>query len=268
MIRSDCHMHSAISSDSDSPMEDMVKGAIDRHLDTICFTEHMDYNFPQGYEYNFQFNPDEYFDILNSLKTKYSDRITILSGVEIGLMQGTKTMYSKLLDDYSWDFVIGSLHIVDNIDPYYPEYWEGKDEQECIRHYFDSLYENIMNFPCFNSAGHLDYILRYAPHKNKSYIFNEYRDIIDKILRLIIDNNIALEINSNGYRSGLDAANPSDDIIIRYRELGGHMYTIGSDAHNPACIAADFDKIKDMFERIGIHEYVIYKGRKPYPVHI
>lgn len=268
MISSDCHMHSSISSDSDTPMEDMVKGAIANNLKTICFTEHMDYNFPDCYQYDFQFDPDVYFDTINKLIDKYSDSITILKGVEIGLMKGTEDRYAKLINDYSWDYVIGSLHLIDFVDPYYSEFWHGKNEKDCIRHYFESLYDNIQLCRCFDSLGHLDYILRYAPHKNSEFELIEYSDIIDKILLYIIDNNIALEVNSNGYRSGLNAANPSDDIILRYSKLGGHLYTIGSDAHNTECIAGDFDKVEDIFARFGIHEYVIYKERKPVKVHI
>lgn len=268
MIRSDCHMHSIFSSDSDSAMEEMVRGAIEKRLTTICFTEHMDYNFPDKYEYDFIFNPEEYFMTIKELISKYSDSITILKGVEIGLMNGTQKEYDKLVNDYPWDFVIGSTHLVDSLDPYYSEYWIGNDEQERIMHYFETVYENIRLCNCFDSIGHLDYILRYAPHKNNGFVFNDYMEIIDRILVYIIDNNIALEINTSGFRAGLNEPNPCKDIIRRYIDLGGHMYTIGSDAHSPAYIAGDFNRAEELLESLGIHEYSVYKNRKPVLFHI
>ena len=268
MIHSDCHMHSSISSDSEAQMEDMIKGAVEKHLNTICFTEHMDYNFPDNYEYDFQFDPEEYFDKINELADKYSEYITVLKGVEIGLMPGTEEKYAGLLRDYQWDYVIGSTHIISSVDPYYPEYWEGQDEKTCIKRYFDTVYENIVSFSGFDSLGHLDYIIRYAPHKNSGFHISDYKDIIDKILRFIINNNIALEINSSGYRAGLDEPNPCKDIIQRYIELGGNLYTFGSDAHDPGYIAGYFEHVCRLMESMGIHKYYIYKQRRPFLVHI
>ena len=263
MIKTDCHMHTSFSSDSEEPMEMMIKGAINKGLDSLCFTEHMDLEFPKKYELSFVFDIDEYMDCITWLSGKYRDRIRIFKGIEIGLKPNLSDQYDRILSSYDWDFVIGSTHLVDNIDPYYDEYWEGKDEKTRIYNYFECIYKNISACNNYDSLGHLDYILRYAPSKGTDFSYNDYKDILDCILKHIIGNNKSLEINSSGYKAGLLNPNPSESIIKRYIELGGTSFTIGSDAHTSLHIAYDFDRLNKLLISLGIKSYNIYSGRKP-----
>lgn len=43
----DCHMHSSFSADSETPMENMIQTAVDNGLTGICFTEHLDPDYPE-----------------------------------------------------------------------------------------------------------------------------------------------------------------------------------------------------------------------------
>lgn len=263
MILSDCHLHSSFSSDSETPIEDMVITSIKKGLTRICFTEHMDYEFPSCYSMNFLFDPNEFFDETNRLIDKYKGKINILRGIEIGMKPELSYKYNELLSDYSWDFVIGSTHLVNNIDPYYSEYWEGKSEIDCVSDYFNTILDNITSCNNFDTVGHLDYILRYAPHKNMSFSYELFCDILDSILKKIIDNGHGLEINSSGYKSGLNAPNPCREIISRYCHLGGEIFTIGSDAHTPEHIAGSFLMVKELLRSLGINHYTVYEKRKP-----
>lgn len=42
----DFHMHSTFSADCEVPMEEMVQAGIKQQLKKICFTEHIDYEYP------------------------------------------------------------------------------------------------------------------------------------------------------------------------------------------------------------------------------
>ncbi len=264
MIISDCHLHTSFSADSDTPMEDMVNAAIDKGLKTICFTEHMDYEFPaSSYGIDFTFDVDEYSKKINEIKNCYSDKIQVLKGIEIGLKPNLTVTYEKLLSDYDWDFVIGSTHLVGNVDPYYPEYWDNRTRKECFDMYFESMLKNVNIHNYFDTLGHLDYILRYAPDKNNAFDYNLYIDIIDEILKVIIKNEKGLEINSSGYKAGLPHPNPCKEIIKRFLELGGEIITIGSDSHTTEHIAYRFDSVKELLISLGIKYYAIYKNRKP-----
>ncbi len=268
MIFSDCHMHTEFSSDSDSHMEDMVLKAISLGLKTITFTEHMDLEFPADYDMPFVFDEDCYEESISLLRLKYKDKIQILKGIEIGLKPHLSEKYNTLLSLHSYDFVIGSTHLVDDIDPYYNTYWVGYEEKIQIIRYFEYVLKNIISIDNYDSLGHLDYILRYSPSKDAFLYYKEYKDIVEQILKHIINKEKALEINTSGYKSGLMQPNPSYDIIKLYKELNGRLITIGSDAHSPEHIAYAYKKLYGLLSDVGIHEYYIYKNRTPYFVEL
>lgn len=263
MIVADYHLHTAFSSDSDTPMENMVEQAINLGLTQICFTDHMDYDFPKKYEMNFQFDVNVYFKKIEEMQKIYRDKIKILKGIELGLKPNITPQLEKLLGNYSFDYIIGSSHLVDNIDPYYDEFWKNKTEEEGILKYFQSIIENIQAFSDFDTYGHIDYIVRYAPNKNHNFSYEKYADVLDEVLKTIITAGKAIEVNTAGYKYGLGHPNPQEDIITRYFELGGKYVTIGSDGHKPEHIAYDFIKVREMLLSLGVKEYAVFENRTP-----
>ena len=166
------------------------------------------------------------------------------------------------VNQYPFDFVIGSEHNPGNVDPYYPEYFEGRSEQEAYTQYFEETLVNLKLFSDFDALGHMDYVVRYGPNRNKYYSYRKYADLIDPILEFIIDKGIALEINAKGYKSGLGEPNPCKDIILRYKELGGELVTIGSDAHLVNDLCYDFDRIENLLLECGFRYHVIFIQRE------
>jgi histidinol-phosphatase (PHP family) len=105
--------------------------------------------------------------------------------------------------------------------------------------------------------------VRYGPTKNDGYTYAKHSDVFDKILNSLIGNGKGIELNTGGFRSGLNQPNPCIDIIRRYREFGGEIITVGSDAHTPADIAYDFDKACEILKACGFKYYCIFKSRIP-----
>lgn len=264
MIQSDFHVHTYFSSDSDTPMEDMILKAIDLDLHTICFTDHMDYDFPVSSGLTFLFDPEAYFKELNFLENKYKGTIKILKGIELGLMPHLNERYQKLLSGYDFDFVIGSSHLVHGVDPYLKDYWSNRTKREGIEDYFKSIIENVESIKDFDVYGHLDYAIRYAPDKEKDYSYENYSDIIDTMLKAIIHSGKGIEVNSSGYKYGLGFPHPHTDILRRYKELGGEIITVGSDGHKTEHLAYDFSKVNNLLLSLGYKYYTVYEKRKPY----
>lgn len=263
MITGDFHVHTNFSGDSDTPMEEMIKRAIKIGLTKICFTDHMDYNYPKKYPMDFTLDVKGYLDTITDMAKQYKDHIKIYKGIELGLTPENGAWYRELLGRYSFDFIIGSSHVVDNLDPYYPEYWEDTEEEEGYRRYFQTILDNMKAFHDFDSYGHIDYIVRYGPNKNQNYTYEKYADLIDEILITLINKEKALEINTSGYKYGLAQSHPHKDIIKRYKELGGEYITIGSDAHRKEHLAYDFRKAEDMLISLGFEYYTIFDKRIP-----
>ena len=116
MITIDSHIHTDLSSDCSIPMEVMADAAVSHNLTDICITDHMDYEFPSK-EYPFVFDMSRYMKNITPLQTKHKLDLNIRTGVELGLKPSVEPQIKALLNDYSFDFVIGSIHLVNNTGP-------------------------------------------------------------------------------------------------------------------------------------------------------
>lgn len=263
-IKADYHMHSNHSSDSDEPMENMILKAIDLGFDSICFTEHHDIDYPvtpDDEEGLFNLNTDSYLYELIGLRHKYEDKIKVLFGVEIGMQKHLRRELAVYAKSYDFDYIIGSKHLVDRMDPYYRDTLPKMTDEELYRLYFSEMLEDLKGFSNFDVLGHLDYIVRYGYEMDKEYSYDKYKDVIDPVLVKLIEMEKGLEVNTGGLKYGLRETNPGKDIVKRYKELGGEIITIGSDAHNVDYIGYEFDKVKEMLTECGFSYYSTFEKR-------
>lgn len=266
-IVADSHLHSSFSGDSDADMESMVLKAIDLGLKKICFTEHQDFDFiytkdePSDY---FEVNTDQYLYHLLGLREKYKNQITVNFGIELGMQTDIARKNAIYAKSHDFDFIIASSHLCNKKDPYLQEeFFGGRDEKEAYHEYFAYMYECIKTCMAFDVYGHLDYIFRYGPTKMENVTFDEYKDDIDKILKLLINNEKGIEVNSSGYAYGMNGPHPNKDILKRYHELGGEIITVGSDAHKPEDIARNFKEVEELLKECGFKYYAVFDGRMP-----
>lgn len=264
----DTHMHTHFSVDSKADAEEMIAASMNADVGGICFTDHLDLEETQTTPDLFPLDIPAYFKEMKRLQTQFQDKFPIYIGVEIGLQTYLKDLLPQIIREYPFDFVIGSSHWINGEDPYYPEYFVGKIEDEAYREYFESILENLAVFDCFDVYGHLDYIVRYGPNTNQYYTYEKFADVIDEILRILIHKGKGIEINTGGFKYGLGHPNPTEAILRRYREMGGEIITIGADAHKPEHVAYDFKKVTNILKDAGFHYFTVFCKRKPafYPL--
>lgn len=258
----DTHMHTHHSGDSDAPVEEMIKSAINKGLDGLCFTDHFDYDYPDEPDL-FLLDFDAYYNEVKALREKYAGNFSIRWGIEIGLQPQITKTNRDVTARYPFDFVIGSSHVVHGTDPYYPKYYAGRSEEDAYREYFESILENLHTDVDFDVYGHIDYVVRYGPNRNRYYSYKRYAEIIDEILRTLIAQGHGIELNTGGFKYGLGHPNPTEEILARYRELGGEIITIGADAHAPEHVAYDFEKVPGLLLAAGFRYYTVFDQRKP-----
>lgn len=258
----DMHVHTAFSLDSSTRMENMVEQAVSMGMDMICITDHIDWDFPEP-DLVFDFDVNEYQKTIEAAKVKYAGKLDIRMGVELGMQPHLAERYEKLLQEYPFDFVLGSVHLLKNRDPYYKDAFLGMTDQEAYKEYFSSTLANVKAFHGFDALAHLDYVVRYGREKAKNYQVSDYIDVIDEILKELIYHGKALEVNSAGLRKGLGFPNPHTAVIKRYRELGGEMVTVGADAHKPLHMGYGFKEVESILLDSGFKYYVRFKQRKP-----
>lgn len=272
MIQADMHMHTWFSTDSEACPRDMADKAVRKGLKTICFTDHFDKDDLEWGEEGI-FDVDAYFVEMQKLQEEYAGKLNIRIGIELGFRTYLKDYYEELTKKYPFDFVIGSVHNVPykkdaegNIlytDPAAEKLFTDRTDKEAYRLMMETTLENVRTSDCFQTLGHLDYVVRYGKSREKEYSYTDYADIIDEILKLLIEKEKGLEVNSAGLKYGLPFAHPHPDVLKRYRELGGEIITIGADAHKPEHVAYDFAKAEEILKSCGFKYYTEFFEQKP-----
>lgn len=248
-------------------MENMIRAAVRKGLQEIACTDHVDYDFPCQ-DVEFMVDYDQYLVTFNHLKTLYRRNINLVLGVEIGCQPHTATQANQLVKSQPFDFVICSTHAVDRQNCSSGEYFSGKDQQSAYQGYLEGVLANVSCFQNYDVCGHLDFIVRYGDYKHKSLVFAKHQDVIEAILQKIITTGHGIEINTAGYRYGLNQTHPSLEIIKRYRELGGEIITMGSDAHQAHHVGANLETAREILLAAGFKHYTVFRARKPYFVEI
>ena len=261
MLKADFHLHSSFSGDSDTAPEQIVETGLLKGLSAVCFTDHFDADYPYD-NVCFMLDTEAYLERVLELRSAYEGRIEIGFGVELGLQPHLGELYRSYVGQYPFDFVIGSTHLMDGKDPYYASFWEDCAPKDGIRRFLEITLENMKAFDDFDVYGHLDYIVRYAPLEPKRFFYGDYGDLMDEILRFLISHGKGIEVNTGGYKAGLGCPNPCPEVLRRYRELGGEIVTMGSDAHAAEYVGGFMDAARDVLRDCGFRYFTVFRGRE------
>lgn len=263
MYKSDSHVHSEFSGDSKESLERIISRAKELGMNEITITDHLDIDFPM--EPNiFTLDLKKYIERLKELKAQEKE-IVVKIGIEIGLQPHLSEAYKEVFENEDIDFIIGSSHAVSKTDVSSKDFFIGKEKNQAHREYFSEVLKNIDLFPNISVYGHLDFVNRYGNGVYDNYKELDYQlhgELIDEILKKLIEKGIGLEINTSGLRYGLKNFHPHINILKRYRELGGEIITLGSDSHRAEDLMKDFDTAKKILKDLGFEYYCTFSKRK------
>lgn len=223
----DYHMHSTVSFDGRGMPEEMVAAAVSAGLKEICFTDHLDYMIrtPRS---ETTFSLEKYSQTYNGLT--HPD-VLIRFGTEVGLTQWNMEEVHNDLAKRHYDFVLGSIHFVDDEDPYFPCFWEGKTVRQAEEIYFEEMLKCLRLHSNFDVLGHLTYISKVAAHPAPRKLpLEEYREIVAEIMKVLIGKGKGIEVNTSGMDRCGDFL-PGAEYLRLFKDLGGEIVTVGSDAH-------------------------------------
>ena len=254
----DYHMHSTVSFDARSSALEMAQAAKAAGMKEICFTDHLDYD-PLGELGVIAFDTEVYNAAYDDLKIP---GLKIRLGMEFGMTVDNRAQFKEDLKRRHFDFVLGSVHFVDDRDVYYDRYWRDKTVWQAERHYLEATLDCVRLHEDYDVLAHLTYIAKATSHPAPRPVpLAEHRELIDEILRTVAQKGKGLEMNT----SGVDRCGgylPTADYFRRFKELGGEIVTVGSDAHDTARVG------QYTFEACGILKEIFgyvctFEDRKP-----
>ena len=209
----------------------------------IVFTEHFDYNIPG--DVDFTFVPEDYWKEYGALRNE-----NVRLGVEIGMEDIARQPAAYFIKRVPFDLVIGSIHLLDRLDIYYPDFYIGKNKSTAYHKYFAAMAEEA-EVDDFDVLAHIDYICRAAPYDDPEIDYATFKEDIDRVLKIVIEREKVLEFNTRrlNTRRGLKELVP---VYRRYKELGGKYVTIGSDAHRVEAVGNYFDIAIDFANELDL----------------
>ena len=249
----DSHMHSEFSTDSSMFIEDAISVSKKNNIGMIL-TEHVDLNYPVLDEFR--------CDIPNYLSTyeKYRSK-SILLGIEIGLAEDIYQGNNEITNKFDFDYVIGSIHSVDNMDIYNKYIYTNYPKKEFFQNYLDAMLRCSKLYNNFDALGHIDYLCRYSQFDNNEILVTDYKDTLAEIMETLISKDKVLELNTRRLNSK-EAISSLIDMYSLYKDLGGNYVTLGSDSHRASEIFNNFHIAQEMISKIGL-KGIYFKKRSP-----
>lgn len=268
----DYHVHTEFSDDSVYPMEDVIRDAIRMGMDEICFTDHVDYGIKVDWDSGEEIvyrdgepmaNVDypAYAERIVQLKNQYQNRIAVKMGMEFGMQTHTIPQFETLYGRYPFDFIILSVHQVEDKEFWTQDFQRGRTQKEYNERYYEEILNLVKGYQHYSVLGHLDLIVRYD--EMGVYPFSDIKPYVEAILREVIRNGKGIEVNTSSYRYGLTDTTPSRDILRLYKELGGRIITLGSDSHKPDHLGAYMEETKELLKSIGFDSFCTYDKMQP-----
>jgi histidinol-phosphatase (PHP family) len=254
----DFHMHSTVSFDGHDSAAAMVQAAAKAGLKEICFTDHIDY-FANVEKQEWVFDTQVYNQTYDDLS---HPEVKIRRGLEFGIKPYNAPQLTEDLKRRPFDFVLGSVHFVDELDVYYQEFWEGKTVPQAEQRYLEETLACVRAHDEFDVLGHLTYISKARANPAPRPVpFEVHRELIDEILKVLVSKGKGMEINTSGVDRCGDFL-PYEVYFRRFKELGGEIVTVGSDAHTASRVGQYADRACGLLKEI--FGYVCtFENRKP-----
>lgn len=253
MIRTDYHLHTHHSMDCGMTPAALCEAAIAAGLDEICITDHTEFGHPDPAS-DIPPVPEAWLAEIKAARRAYP-QLTVRIGIEIGdnpLCRDRIIEWHRVLP---LDFRLLSLHLIDNEDPYFPDFFAHHEQAPFYRRYVESRLESVLAWPDdqYHALAHLGYCAKFAPYpiETRPLRYRHAPDALDAIFRHLAQHGKALEINTSGHRT-MGECIPDRELVTRFVEAGGEFVTLGSDAHRPEHVGSRIDTAAALAKACGV----------------
>jgi histidinol-phosphatase (PHP family) len=258
----DYHIHTCFSCDSRSSVEEVCRAALAQGMTEVAITDHADFEPLDdccGY-----FRPRAYWRAIQRCREMFEGRLTIRAGVEFGEGHRFQREIAQVLVAHEYDFVLGSLHWAGGRPAWLGSFFgDGLGLDEGLVIYFDEL-ARLAAGADYDVLAHLDFVRR-AAHRRfglQELDLRPHEERVRQVLRIVVERGKGLEVNTATVRRGIGGPSPPLQVLRWFREEGGRVVTLGSDAHRSENVGADFDRALAMVREAGFEELAAFEGRK------
>lgn len=257
----DYHLHSRYSFDGSCELRDICDTAIERGINEIAITDHMDLYTDKPYEYILDCK--NLYEELAQIREEYRGKLKVLLGAEYGQPQINKAEALRFIEDYPLDFIIGSVHnLTGDVDLAEVDYHET-DYRKTYEEYLNWVYDLAADYE-YDVLGHVNYPCRYFNLQLGIEVDqSRYKWEFSDIFRKVIERGKGIELNLSGIARGMKDTMPDMYLLKLYRELGGEIITVGSDAHLLEHVGVVSRKGYEMLKEAGFSYVTVYDRRKP-----
>ena len=267
----DSHIHSKNSHDSKQTLDDICTTAIERGLTGVSICDHVDggYAIKQNTVVNIK---NCISDVIEARK-KYGSKLKIFQGIELAEYLFDKENSDIVLGLCDYDVILGSVHtvLVDEFRDSYSriDFSEKVSEDRInffLKTYFNQM-KDMVEKTDFDILTHINCPIRYINGKYKRNIdIMNFKNVISEIYELIISKNIVLEVNTSGFSESMEGLMPNKELLNLYKNMGGKLLSMGSDAHASENIGKGFDETKNMLMSMGFDGYCYFEKRKRHEI--
>lgn len=258
----DLHTHHDRCNHAEGKIADYIESAINQEIDIIGISDHSPFFYSEEDALfpNIAMKKSEFKTYVNEvlfLKEKYKDKIEVLLGVESDYFSDHIDLYKSVYKDYPFDYIIGSVHFVDDISVFDKDHWNqlNRDGRIKRKRQYYHLIEQSAKSGLFQILGHIDVMK--TLHGDFLSLPN---NMIDNTLKVIAQEKVAIEINTSGEFKGCGWY-PAADILERAHHYGIDV-TFGSDAHVPERVGDEFETVKRVLKDIGYKEWCYFRNKK------
>lgn len=176
-----------------------------------------------------------YMQECRRLQDKYKDRITLYTAMELETYSGYETFIPALTDQFQPDYLVGSVHFVDDLGfDYSREQYDataktvgGIDRMYC--RYFDLQYDMIgLLKPAV--IGHFDLIRIFDPEYKTRLLKPEIHQRVIRNLQLIKDLDLIMDFNLRSLAKGAEEPYITESILRLAKDLDIAVVP-GDDSH-------------------------------------
>lgn len=268
MYLTDYHIHSNCSADAEDAMLDMALASGEQDIDHICFTDHCDLDF-----YLTGQKDERCFDVWPKILEEYDllcrecpSKLEVSLGLELGEANHYPEWGREIASQPELDFVVGSVHSLRGMPDFYALRYEC--EEHCKRLLFKYIEEltEMARLDYIDVVSHIGYTKRYMLRAGFRNSVEEdiYDEPMRALLRTIIGTGKGIEINCSGLRHpGINDTIPGMKILKAYKELGGELITVGSDAHKVSDAGRGIKRGFGTLEALGYDYVTVFRKRKP-----